>query len=1339
MKSLIKKTPLIPAHKTLLTAIATASLLLNARADITTGLVGHWTLRDGPGSSTAADTSGNANNGTLTGFTDGTYNNMWTTSTDPINVEPYAILFNAGSPADGTDAYVSVPDSASLDLPSSAHSFTLAAWVNCSVAAASEPANAGIIAKGFLNLEEYALYMSGGRFVAIQRNTAGTGSQTVTSTIIPAANTWYHVAVTFTISGGANKQELLIYINGVLNDFSPQNTYTTVYDSAQPLSIGCRENTTAVFNLPFQGIIDQVFVYDRTLSASDVLQLYQNASLWDPNGTKANPGSGGSGNWDSSTLDWWDNSGSSDIAWAANTFAYFEGSAGTVTLNNNETADGLMFTTAGYTINQGLSGSPVLTLAGSATVTGSATITVPAGITTINCPIAGTSGLTTSGAGTLVLGGANTYTGVTTLGIGTTVNCGSADLGTSGPLGAASTPGSIVLAGGTLQYSSLNNNDYSGRFSTAAGQVYNIDVNGQSVNFGTALSSSGSTLTLMDTAGGGTLNISSASSTIGANVTVNKGTLVLNSATAMSSGAILTLPNSTGAAAVVNLNFSGNQNIGALNFGATSMPAGIYGSSSSSAPAPNQYPCFAGTGTITVAGSLANSSYWDSASPINAYPGSGGSGTWSTAANWWSGAVGSDSTWTANNIANFAGTAGTVTLGAAESADGLTFITSGYTITGQTQTLTLNGSAPAIIVPNFGTETINCILAGSGLTFGGLGTLFLGGTNTFTGGITIPLGSTLQISNQFGAGGGTITDNGTLVVNIAANTLTNSVTGTGIINVMETVGDNLTLADNMSGFTGTMNCLAGPGGNAKAQISTAFSINPLATINIAVGGTFFIEPAVNNGATVIINGVGNNEAYGALRLDASTQSGPVILNTNSTIGNDNAGASTISGVISDGGKGFGITTEQNSFVLTGVNTYTGPTTISSGSVTISGSGSLGSGSYPGAIIDNGSITNATSASQTWSGLISGTGTLTQKGPGTLTLTDAANSYNGIVTISGGILDVPTQHPIGNGITTINFSNGGTLENDDTTSGDGFALSYALVMGTGGGVFSTPTSGQALLVPNLISGSGSLTKTGLGKITLSANNSLGGATLINAGTLALASTGSINSSPSISIAAGAAFDVSAYANYTWSSSTTLSASGTGTTMGSTAATIIGPSAGTVSLGAQAINLTFTPTTFIGDATHPALYISQGSLTLSANTISVNNASAQPLGPGIYTLISVVGGTISGAPNTSVSVTGSGVETGTAASIQVSGGNVNLVVASPVPGIIGSSVAASGANMIFNGTNGPDGGIYYVLTSTNVALPLSQWTPVATNTFSPTGTFSVTNAIGAGTRFFIIAVP
>ncbi len=145
---------------------------------------------------------------------------------------------------------------------------------------------------------------------------------------------------------------------------------------------------------------------------------------------------------------------------------------------------------------------------------------------TVGGLISGAGAVNQIGTGVTTLTGPNTYTGVTTLSAGT-INLGSLEIvGTSGPLGrsVAANPGSIVLTGGTLQYSAVNQNDYSGRFSTAAGQAYNADTNGQNVTWATALTSVGGALTK---SGAGTLTLTAANTYDGA-TTVNNGTLLLD-------------------------------------------------------------------------------------------------------------------------------------------------------------------------------------------------------------------------------------------------------------------------------------------------------------------------------------------------------------------------------------------------------------------------------------------------------------------------------------------------------------------------------------------------------------------------------------------------------------------------------------------------------------------------------------------------------------------------------------------------------------------------------------------------------------------------------------------
>jgi len=82
---------------------------------------------------------------------------------------------------------------------------------------------------------------------------------------------------------------------------------------------------------------------------------------------------------------------------------------------------------------------------------------------------------------------------------------------------------------------------------------------------------------------------------------------------------------------------------------------------------------------------------------------------------------------------------------------------------------------------------------------------------------------------------------------------------------------------------------------------------------------------------------------------------------------------------------------------------------------------------------------------------------------------------------------------------------------------------------------------------------------------------------------------------------------------------------------------------------------------------------------------------------------------------------------------------LTVGAPQPHIV--NISFSGGKLIISGTNGSSGRNYYVLTSTNVALPLNQWTPILTNSFDGSGAFSATNSVSAGSprQFYLLQVP
>ena len=70
------------------------------------------------------------------------------------------------------------------------------------------------------------------------------------------------------------------------------------------------------------------------------------------------------------------------------------------------------------------------------------------------------------------------------------------------------------------------------------------------------------------------------------------------------------------------------------------------------------------------------------------------------------------------------------------------------------------------------------------------------------------------------------------------------------------------------------------------------------------------------------------------------------------------------------------------------------------------------------------------------------------------------------------------------------------------------------------------------------------------------------------------------------------------------------------------------------------------------------------------------------------------------------------------------NAVLTVIAPSPSF-GNIIAAGGGGFILSGSGGGSNGIYYVLTSSNLLLPLTNWTPIATNQFDSAGDFIFTN--------------
>ena len=132
---------------------------------------------------------------------------------------------------------------------------------------------------------------------------------------------------------------------------------------------------------------------------------------WDPSGSKTGTGSGGNGNWDTTTAAWYPPGGSSDQTWSDGKDACFAGAIGTVTLTTPATASSITFAQSNYNIT-----GSTITLTNSGIVCADVRTNE---IVTINSVLAGTVGMNKTGHGVLaVANSANTYTGPTVVNLG---------------------------------------------------------------------------------------------------------------------------------------------------------------------------------------------------------------------------------------------------------------------------------------------------------------------------------------------------------------------------------------------------------------------------------------------------------------------------------------------------------------------------------------------------------------------------------------------------------------------------------------------------------------------------------------------------------------------------------------------------------------------------------------------------------------------------------------------------------------------------------------------------------------------------------------------------------
>ena len=389
---------------------------------------------------------------------------------------------------------------------------------------------------------------------------------------------------------------------------------------------------------------------------------------------------------------------------------------------------------------------------------------------------------------------------------------------------------------------------------------------------------------------------------------------------------------------------------------------------------------------------------------------------------------------------------------------------------------TLTSAGGTNILAGVNTYSGNTVISGGALTIapGGVlgngtyaGNLINSGTFNYNSGVPETFQGTIAGAGAFNISGGGSTS-GPIVTLDALNTFNGNVTISNTY-VSDAVANSVTQPQNSgvgnpqsAGQTFTINNNGvmsfdanNPLGSGNAFPLLGWIINQGGVLQITTGNIPTIGNSITlNGGTLIPDASGSSSGMGlgnAMTVGGTSPS--VITNTSgSTValsmgigqGSASLGQTTFTVAASPAAlivavplAGHGLVlTGGGTMTLTAANTYTGNTTINSGTLILADPGRLGGGSYAGSITNNSTFICSTTAGQTLTGIVSGTGLLEVSGVGSTLALSAANTYTGgTIITNGATLNVINSSGSATGTGNVTVTTNGTLTGTGTITGN----------------------------------------------------------------------------------------------------------------------------------------------------------------------------------------------------------------------------------------------------------------------------------------------------------------